>query len=112
VKLAAWARLVGVHPQTAYTWVREDRTPVPFRRLLSGTILVDVAKPDGEQRVVLHARVSAHDQRADLDRQVSRLTGWAADGGLEVGQVVAEVGSGLNGKRPKLARSCRTLLPV
>ena len=25
-------------------------------------------------------------------------------GGLEVGQVVAEVGSGVNGKRPKLAR--------
>jgi putative resolvase len=31
----------GVHPQTAYTWVREDRMPVPFRRLASGTILVD-----------------------------------------------------------------------
>ena len=39
-----------------------------------------------------------------MDRQVSRLTGWATDNGLEVSQVVAEVGSGLNGKRPKLAR--------
>ena len=54
--------------------------------------------------MVLYERVSSHDQRADLDRQVSRLTGWATDSGLEVGQVVAEVGSGLNGKRPKLAR--------
>ena len=66
VKLAAWARAVGVHPQTAYAWVREDRMPVPFRRLPSGTILVDVAKPAGDQRVVLYARVSSHDQRTDL----------------------------------------------
>jgi putative resolvase len=62
VKLAAWARLVGVHPQTAYVWVREDRMPVPFRRLPSGTILVDVARSAGEQqRVVLYARVPGHD---------------------------------------------------
>jgi putative resolvase len=102
--MAAWARSVGVHPQTTYAWVREDRMPVPFRRLPSGTILVEVAKPAGEQRAVLYARVSSHDQRADLDRQVSRLTGWATANGFQVGQVVAEVGSGLNGKRPKLAR--------
>ena len=102
--MAAWARSVGVHPQTAYAWVREDRMPVPFRRLPSGTILVDVAKQAGDQPVVLYARVSSHDQRADLDRQVSRLTGWATSNGFTVGQVVCEVGSGLNGKRPKLAR--------
>jgi putative resolvase len=74
VKLAAGARSVGVHPQTAYAWVREDRMPVPYRRLPSGTILVDVAEASGDQRVVLYARVSSHDQRIDLDRQVSRLT--------------------------------------
>jgi putative resolvase len=77
--------------------------PVPFRRLPSGTILVDVAAA-GEERVVLYARVSSHDQRPDLDRQVSRLTQWATEAGWEVGQVVAEVGSGLNGKRAKLSR--------
>ncbi|OOK75954.1 IS607 family transposase [Mycobacterium ostraviense] len=104
MKLAAWARSVGVHPQTAYAWVCEDRMPVRYRRLASGTILVGAAKPDGVQRVVLYARVSSHDQRADLDRQVSRLTEWASDAGWEVGQVVSEVGSGLNGKRPKLSR--------
>jgi putative resolvase len=77
--------------------------PVPFRRLPSGTILVDVAAA-GEERVVLYARVSSHDQRSDLDRQVSRLTEWATEAGWEVGQVVAEVVSGLNGKRAKLSR--------
>jgi putative resolvase len=41
---------------------------------------------------------------SDLDRQVARLTTWATENGFEVGQVVSEVGSGLNGKRPKLRR--------
>jgi putative resolvase len=78
--------------------------PVPFRRLPSGTILVDVAESAGDRRVVLYARVSSDEQRADLDPQIGRLTGWATDAGVEVGQVVGEVGSGLDGKRPTLAR--------
>ena len=53
---------------------------------------------------MLYARVSAHDQRADLDRQVARLAGWAAEQRIGVAEVVREVGSGLNGRRPKLAR--------
>jgi predicted site-specific integrase-resolvase len=67
MKLAAWARANGVHPQTAYRWFRQGTMPVPARRLPSGTILVEVpgGNSDGtqEQRVVLYARVSAHDQR-------------------------------------------------
>ena len=43
--------------------------------------------------VVIYARVSSHDQRADLDRQVSRLTAWATGQDLRVRQVVVEVGS-------------------
>ncbi|WP_041450802.1 IS607 family transposase [Hoyosella subflava] len=104
MKLAEWARTQGVHPQTAYRWFREDRMPVPARRLDSGTIWVDVAKVSPAGRVVVYARVSSHDQRADLDRQVARLTQWATANGHVVGEVVTEVGSGLNGKRPKIRR--------
>ena len=49
-------------------------------------------------------RVPSRDQRSDLDRQVVRLTGWATSHGHRGGEVVTEVGSGLNGKRPKLRR--------
>jgi putative resolvase len=95
VKLAAWARANGVHPQTAYRWFRRGTMPVPARRLPSGTILVEVPSSGGlpDRRVVLYARVSAHDQRADLDRQVARLSAWAAGQGVEVAEVVCEVGS-------------------
>jgi putative resolvase len=68
-------------------------------------ILVDVdGPPDGAGRTVVYARVSSHDQRADLDRQVARMTQWATAQALSVDEVVVEVGSGMNGKRRKLAR--------
>jgi hypothetical protein len=35
-EVAGWARSFGVHPQTAYRWFREDRMPVPGRRLPVG----------------------------------------------------------------------------
>src|SRR5215218_3663281 len=107
MKLAAWARVNGVHPQTAYRWFRQGTMPVPARRLPSGTILVEVpgSDDDGLDRpAVLYARVSAHDQRGELDRQVARLSRWATAQGVTVAEVVTEVGSGLNGRRPKLRR--------
>ncbi|MFZ2056421.1 MAG: IS607 family transposase [Acidimicrobiales bacterium] len=105
MKLAAWARSYGVHPQTAYRWFRDGTMPVPARRLASGTIVVEhdpVAVAEG--RTVAYCRVSSHDQRDDLERQAGRVRLWASEHGLSVDEVVTEVGSGLNAKRPRLAR--------
>jgi putative resolvase len=41
---------------------------------------------------------------AGVDRQVVRVAGWVTGQGLTVARVVREVGSGLNGRRPKLRR--------
>jgi predicted site-specific integrase-resolvase len=49
--------------------------------------------------VVVYARLSSADQRADLDRQVARLSGWTGEQGIPVGCVVTEVGSAVNGER-------------
>jgi putative resolvase len=78
--------------------------PVPARRLASGTIWVDAAMAGDAGRVVVYARVSSHDQRAGLDRQVARVTGWATSNGHQVSEVACEVGSAMNGNRPKLRR--------
>jgi putative resolvase len=106
VKLSEWATQQGVHYQTAWRWWKRGTLPVPARQLASGTILVEApASPAGTPgRTVVYARVSAYDQRADLDRQVARTVGWAGARQLAVDQVVTEIGSGLNGRRPKLAR--------
>jgi len=106
VKLAEWARSFGVHPQTAYRWFREDRMPVPARRLPSGTIVVDPPE-DVAGRTVAYVRVSSDDQRTDLEAQAGRVTSWCATQDIQVSEVVAEVGSGMNGRRPKLARLLR-----
>ena len=47
------------------------------------------------------ARVSSADQKADLDRQVARVTAWATAAQIPVEKVVTEVGSALDGHRRK-----------
>jgi putative resolvase len=105
VNLADWAESVGVNRHTAYRWFREGTLPVPAERVGRLILVKAAASVSGAAAtVVVYARVSSHDQRSDLDRQVARVTAWATERDLEVGQVVCEVGSGLNGKRPKLRR--------
>ena len=106
VNLTDWARAQGVHPQTAYRWFRLGTLPVPAVRVNSRSVLVSpdavLAKSTGG--LGLYARVSSHDQKADLERQVSRLAEWAANAGERVVRVEAEVGSGMSGTRAKVRR--------
>ncbi|MES1265067.1 MAG: IS607 family transposase [Variovorax sp.] len=101
MKLKQWAAVNGISYKTAWRWFHQGTLPVPAHQVASGTILVEtpVILTDG---VTLYARVSSADQRADLDRQVARLTTYAVAQGWRVTGVVSEVGSGMNGRRPKL----------
>ncbi len=104
VKLAAWARRHGIQRHTAYRWFHAGQLPVPARQLPTGTILVDEPLPAVNPRVALYARVSSHDQKADLDRQMARLVDWAMRQGLEVARAEKEIDSALNSHRPRLLR--------
>jgi predicted site-specific integrase-resolvase len=104
VKLVEWARRQGISYKTAWRWVKDDAMPVAWRQLPSGTILVDAPGDEQPSTVALYARVSSHDQRSDLDRQLARLSQYAAERDLHVVESIAEVGSGLNGKCRKLLR--------
>jgi putative resolvase len=86
VDLLEWARLQGIYPQTAYRWFRERTLPVPAVRVNSRSVLVapDPAIAPAPGGIGLYARVSSPDQRADLDRQVARLTAWTAQCGRAV----------------------------
>ena len=66
--------------------------------------MVEVQPPAGTGEVALYARVSGSDQREDLERQLGRLAAFAASEGFAVTQTVSEVGSALNGARPRLRR--------
>ena len=101
MKLSDWARRNGIAYQTAWKWWKAGKLPVPARQMPTGTILVEASERE-EVGVVLYARVSSTDQKADLDRQVARLAAFATENGMRVLKVVAEVGSGLNGHRKGL----------
>jgi len=103
MKLSEWAEREGVHYMTAWRWWKAGRLPVPAYQTPSGSIMVELpgSRPG---RVVVYARVASHDRRRELDRQVARVTRWAAREGLAVAEVVAEVGAGLGGKRTGLRR--------
>ncbi|MFJ8142449.1 IS607 family transposase [Streptomyces sp. NPDC096013] len=104
MKLSEWASRNGVHYQTAWTWAKEGRMPVPVRQTPSGTWLVDEPASEASGRVVVYCRVSSADRKPDLERQVARVVQAATGGGLPVAEVVTEVGSGLDGRRRKLHR--------
>jgi predicted site-specific integrase-resolvase len=62
---------------TAYRWFRGGLLPVPARKV-GRLILVDEPTADAglRGRTAVYARVSSADQKADLDRQVARVTAW------------------------------------
>ena len=105
MNLTEWARAQGIHVTTAYRWYREGVLPVPARKV--GRLVPvspDTAATSLPARAGLYARVSSHDQKADLDRQVARLSAWAVRAGMPVVRVEAEVGSGMNGARARARR--------
>ncbi|WP_406357510.1 IS607 family transposase [Streptomyces sp. NBC_01635] len=107
MNLTEWAKTQGVHPQTAYRWFREGTLPVPAQRVGPRTILVNIEANTALEAVGglgLYARVSSHDQKADLERQVARLSAWAAKTGSKVVRVESEIASGMNGARSKARR--------
>jgi putative resolvase len=103
VNLTEWAHGQGIHVTTAYRWYREGALPVPVRKV-GRLILVSpdaAAAASLQGGAGLYARVSCHDQKAGLDRQVARLSAWAVQAGLPVVRVEAGVGSRMNGARAR-----------
>jgi putative resolvase len=103
MKLSAWAKVNGLSYRTAWRMWRDGKLPVPAEQMPTGTVIVHPpSAPIGA--VALYARVSSGDQKADLERQLGRLAEYASSEGLAVTRSVSEVGSGLNGHRPKILK--------
>jgi predicted site-specific integrase-resolvase len=103
MKLSVWAKQQGISYKTAWRWWKAGALPVRAEQMPSGTVIVhEDASPVGA--VGLYARVSSSDQKNDLDAQLGRLAAHASAQKWAVAKAVAEVGSGLNGHRPKLMK--------
>lgn len=105
-KLSDWAKENGVHYRTAMVWMHEGKLPVSVVRTPGGhyRVVENAAVPLTSGKSVLYGRVSSHDQKSDLTRQMERLRSFASGLGLQDMEAVEELGSGLNGKRPKLLK--------
>ena len=104
MKLSHWAKSQGLSYRTAWRMWKDGTLPTAARQLPTGTIIVDDPKSPQVGSVALYVRVSSADQKNDLERQAGRLTAFATSKGLQVSAVVSEIGSGLNGHRPKLLK--------
>ena len=103
MKLSVWAKQQGITYKTAWKWWRDGKLPVEIEQMPTGTLIVKEQKT-ASGSAALYARVSSHDQKKDLDGQIGRLSAFATSQGLLVSTVVTEIGSGLNGHRPKLMK--------
>jgi putative resolvase len=107
LRVSVAARELGLHPTTVRRWLeqgklasvqvgREARIPRSEIERLVGTL---------SRRLIVYGRVSGHDQKTDLERQMERLAAWAkAERQGQDPLVLSDVGSGLSTTRPGLAR--------
>lgn len=106
MKLSVWAKQQGLTYKTAWRLWRDGQLPIPAEQLATGTVIVHPTT-ESVGGAALYARVSSADQRADLDRQMARLTEYGVQHKLSIVAAVKEVGSGLNGHRRGLMRVLR-----
>lgn len=111
------SEVLGIHPQTLRRWEREGRiepehTPGGHRRydIVQLRRCMGHEDPSKDNRVTIgYARVSSHDQKEDLDRQIHVLESFCAANGW-THEIIRDLGSGLNydkkGLKQLLKRIC------
>jgi putative resolvase len=107
MKLSAYARALGVSYRTAWRWFKAGK--VAGFQADSGTIIVtepvaEAIPPILQPKTAIYTRVSAAENKDNLEGQASRLMDYCAAKGYRVAAVVKEIGSGVNDTRPKLLK--------
>jgi putative resolvase len=107
MKLSAYARSLGVSYRTAWRWFKAGK--VAGFQADTGTIIVtepivETVPATANQKTVIYTRVSAAENKDNLEGQAKRLMDYCAAKGYQVAAVVKEIGSGVNDTRPKLLK--------
>jgi predicted site-specific integrase-resolvase len=106
VKIGAAADLLGCGIDTLRKWEKSGEL-IPDRKSKGGTRFYDVTKllalGDADALTICYARVSTHDQKADLVRQQEMLETYCAAKGWRT-EVISDLGSGMNYRKKGLAR--------
>jgi excisionase family DNA binding protein len=99
------AELLGVTVKTLHRWeadgkIKSTRTVGGHRRYNIADL---IGNKTGSELTVGYARVSSHDQKDDLTRQVLVLESYCAKHGWEF-EIIQDLGSGMNYKKKGLIR--------
>ena len=104
IKLSKYAQEHGVTYKTAHRWFKAGKIPNSYQNPDTKSIYVTVNPMQlgmETTRVVIYCRVSSHDKKDDLSRQVDRCKDYAAHNGYKVSAIYKEIASGMNDNRPK-----------
>lgn len=112
VKIGEAAAMIGSTPATLRKW-EETGELLPARKTKGGTRYYAVsdllALGDAEAPTICYARVSSHDQKADLDRQHEMLETYCAAKGWRT-EVIRDLGSGMNYRKKGLQKLLEMIL--
>lgn len=106
ISIGQAAKLLGVHVQTLRNWERTGKlkpdsiSPGGTRRYNQDKILQITGKElpeiEKDERIsIAYARVSSHDEKADLQRQAQVLELYCAEHGYKY-ELITDLGSGMN----------------
>ena len=104
MKLHDYAKKVGVKYKTAWLWYKAGK--LNGYKTPSGTIIITELdeKTNSPQKVTVYARISSNEMKENLESQADRRVEYCIAKGWQVAQVVREIASGLNDRRPKLEK--------
>ena len=105
IRLSQWAAQHGMHRMTAWRHYNAGTLPPELQPKKIGNIIYVLANPDAPSgRMVGYARVSSAEQKPHLENQAHRLWAYAGQNHIPLDDVVSEIASGLNDRRPKLLK--------
>lgn len=106
IRIGEAAALMGVGVKTMRKW-EETGELLPARKSAAGTRYYDrvalLGASNESAPTIGYARVSSHDQKADLDRQHAALEAYCAAQGWRT-EIIRDLGSGLQYDKPGLQR--------
>ena len=108
------AKVLGVSISTLRRWEKEGKiipesTTSKHRRYDLAKLKPEIAHQEDTRKTVAYARVSSHDQKADLERQKQVLELYCAKQGWTF-EVVSDLGSGMNYQKKGLKQLLNAII--